>query len=89
MELKDDIKLNLYDEVIENTHNDDPAIATVDVFQRIQNNWLGEFRIPIRALLEQSRVRVSFRYSNSSFNCFFPPFHFSLKDNSSYLVLKL
>lgn len=57
MELKDDIKLSLYDEVFENTFNDDPAIGSADVFQRIQNNWLGEYRIPIRALLEQGRVR--------------------------------
>ena len=36
--------------------NDDPALKNVDIYQRIQNNWLGEYRIPINALLTQQKV---------------------------------
>lgn len=55
-ELKDDIKISLFDEVIESHYNDDNSVKSVDIYQRIQNNWLGEYRVPIRCLLKQQKV---------------------------------
>ncbi|KAM7352847.1 coiled-coil and C2 domain containing 2A isoform 2-T2 [Cochliomyia hominivorax] len=55
-DLHDDLKISLYDEVVENQMNDDPAIRNVDFYQRIQNNWLGEYRIPINAILTQQKM---------------------------------
>lgn len=57
-DLHDDLKISLYDEVVENQMNDDPAIRNVDFYQRIQNNWLGEYRIPINAILTQQKVKL-------------------------------
>uniref|UniRef100_A0A1I8P3X0 C2 domain-containing protein n=1 Tax=Stomoxys calcitrans TaxID=35570 RepID=A0A1I8P3X0_STOCA len=55
-ELRDDFKICLYDEVIENQWNDDSSLRNADIFQRIQNNWLGEYRIPINAILAQQKI---------------------------------
>ncbi|XP_034476742.1 coiled-coil and C2 domain-containing protein 2A [Drosophila innubila] len=46
-ELRDDIKISLFDELIEQQYTDEAA----DVYQRVQCNWLGEYRIPISRLL--------------------------------------
>ncbi|KAI9583885.1 hypothetical protein GQX74_010220 [Glossina fuscipes] len=55
-ELKADIKISLFDEVIESHYNDDNSVKSVDIYQRIQNNWLGEYRLPIRCLLKQQKL---------------------------------
>ncbi|XP_054738715.1 coiled-coil and C2 domain-containing protein 2A [Anastrepha obliqua] len=55
-DLRDDLKISLFDEVIENHVNDDLSIRNVDIYQRIQTNWLGEYRFPIHALLVQQKL---------------------------------
>ncbi|KAI8118640.1 Coiled-coil and C2 domain-containing protein 2A [Lucilia cuprina] len=55
-DLHDDLRISLYDEVVENQMNDDPALKNMDIYQRIQNNWLGEYRIPINAILTQQKM---------------------------------
>ncbi|XP_073826969.1 coiled-coil and C2 domain containing 2A [Musca autumnalis] len=63
-ELRDDFKICLFDEVIENQWNDDASLKSTDIFQRIQNNWLGEYRIPINAILTQQKIDGVFELSN-------------------------
>ncbi|KAH8305950.1 hypothetical protein KR018_005944 [Drosophila ironensis] len=46
-ELRDDLKISLFDENIEQQYSDEAS----DVYQRVQCNWLGEFRVPISNLL--------------------------------------
>lgn len=53
-ELRDDIKISLFDELIEQQYTDEAA----DLYQRLQCNWLGEYRIPIRSLLTNRKVCV-------------------------------
>ncbi|XP_075153066.1 coiled-coil and C2 domain containing 2A isoform X2 [Haematobia irritans] len=55
-DLRDDFKICLFDEVVENQWNDDSSLRNADIFQRIQNNWLGEYRIPINAILAQQKI---------------------------------
>lgn len=50
-ELRDDLKISLFDEVIETNINDDAPTRNVDIYQRIQANWLGEYRLPLSALI--------------------------------------
>ncbi|KAH8299484.1 hypothetical protein KR044_001785 [Drosophila immigrans] len=45
--LTEDIKISLFDELIEQQYTDEAS----DVYQRVQCNWLGEYRIPISRLL--------------------------------------
>ncbi|XP_037948079.1 coiled-coil and C2 domain-containing protein 2A [Teleopsis dalmanni] len=53
---RDDIKISLFDELIEQHTNDDPlSVRHMDMYQRIQTNWLGEYRIPIHALLTNKK----------------------------------
>lgn len=54
-ELRDDIKISLFDELIEQQYTDQAA----DLYQRLQCNWLGEYRVPIRSLLANRKVRSS------------------------------
>lgn len=65
-DLHDDLRISLYDEVVENQMNDDTAIKNVDIYQRIQNNWLGEYRIPINALLAQQKVFENLNLKNQN-----------------------
>ncbi|KAH8369711.1 hypothetical protein KR093_000676 [Drosophila rubida] len=51
-ELAEDIKISLFDELIEQQYTDEAA----DVYQRVQCNWLGEYRIPISRLLAHRKV---------------------------------
>lgn len=53
-ELRDDIKISLFDELIEQQYTDQAA----DLYQRLQCNWLGEYRVPIRSLLAHRKVRT-------------------------------
>ncbi|KAM8713526.1 hypothetical protein ACLKA7_013790 [Drosophila subpalustris] len=46
-DLRDDIKISLFDEFIEQQYTDEAA----DLYQRVQCNWLGEYRIPLSRLL--------------------------------------
>ncbi|KAH8400770.1 hypothetical protein KR009_000826 [Drosophila setifemur] len=46
-DLRDDLKISLFDEVIEQQYSDEAS----DLYQRVQCNWLGEFRVPINSLL--------------------------------------
>lgn len=46
-DLRDDIKISLFDELIEQQYTDEAA----DLYQRVQCNWLGDYRIPISRLL--------------------------------------
>lgn len=46
-DLRDDLKISLFDELIEQQYSDEAS----DVYQRVQCNWLGEFRVPINSLL--------------------------------------
>uniref|UniRef100_A0A1A9WZN6 C2 domain-containing protein n=1 Tax=Glossina brevipalpis TaxID=37001 RepID=A0A1A9WZN6_9MUSC len=62
-ELKEDIKISLFDEVIESHYNDDSSVKSVDIYQRIQNNWLGEYRLPLRCLLKQQKLEGIFELS--------------------------
>ncbi|XP_060655942.1 LOW QUALITY PROTEIN: coiled-coil and C2 domain-containing protein 2A [Drosophila nasuta] len=50
-ELAEDIKISLFDELIEQQYTDEAA----DVYQRVQCNWLGEYRIPISRLLSNRK----------------------------------
>ncbi|XP_065358269.1 coiled-coil and C2 domain-containing protein 2A [Calliphora vicina] len=63
-DLHDDLRISLYDEVVENQMNDDPALKNMDIYQRIQNNWLGEYRIPINAILTQQKMDAVFELSS-------------------------
>ncbi|XP_058980735.1 coiled-coil and C2 domain-containing protein 2A [Musca domestica] len=63
-ELRDDLKICLFDEVVENQWNDDSSLKNTDIFQRIQNNWLGEYRIPISAILSQQKIDGVFELNN-------------------------
>ncbi|XP_011179565.1 coiled-coil and C2 domain-containing protein 2A [Zeugodacus cucurbitae] len=55
-DLRDDLKISLFDEVIENHVNDDLSVRNMDIYQRIQTNWLGEYRFPIHTLLAQQKL---------------------------------
>lgn len=57
-DLREDLKISLYDEVIENHLNDELSVRNMDIYQRIQTNWLGEYRFPIHTLLSQQKVRA-------------------------------
>ncbi|XP_037715891.1 coiled-coil and C2 domain-containing protein 2A [Drosophila subpulchrella] len=46
-DLREDLKISLFDELIEQQYSDEAS----DVYQRVQCNWLGEFRVPINSLL--------------------------------------
>ncbi|XP_017094292.2 coiled-coil and C2 domain-containing protein 2A [Drosophila bipectinata] len=46
-DLRDDLKISLFDEQIEQQYSDEAS----DLYQRVQCNWLGEFRVPINSLL--------------------------------------
>ncbi|XP_061391395.1 coiled-coil and C2 domain-containing protein 2A-like, partial [Musca vetustissima] len=63
-EFRDDFKICLFDEVIENQWNDDASLKSTDIFQRIQNNWLGEYRIPISVILTQQKIDGVFELNN-------------------------
>ncbi|XP_030387639.1 coiled-coil and C2 domain-containing protein 2A [Scaptodrosophila lebanonensis] len=47
-ELRDDLKITLFDEMIEQQQ---PYGDEADIYQRVQCNWLGEYRIPMSSLL--------------------------------------
>ncbi|XP_036333674.1 coiled-coil and C2 domain-containing protein 2A isoform X1 [Rhagoletis pomonella] len=55
-DLREDLKISLFDEVVENHVNEDLSVRNMDIYQRIQTNWLGEYRFPIHALLSQQKV---------------------------------
>ncbi|KAH8375416.1 hypothetical protein KR200_001066 [Drosophila serrata] len=46
-DLREDLKITLFDELIEQQYSDEAS----DLYQRVQCNWLGEFRVPINTLL--------------------------------------
>ncbi|XP_017125182.1 coiled-coil and C2 domain-containing protein 2A [Drosophila elegans] len=46
-DLREDLKISLFDELIEQQYSDEAS----DLYQRVQCNWLGEFRVPINSLL--------------------------------------
>ncbi|XP_017835465.1 coiled-coil and C2 domain-containing protein 2A [Drosophila busckii] len=50
-ELREDLKISLFDELIEQQFTDEAA----DLYQRVQCNWLGEYRVPISRLLAQRK----------------------------------
>ncbi|KAH8314556.1 hypothetical protein KR059_012669 [Drosophila kikkawai] len=46
-DLREDLKITLFDELIEQQYSDEAS----DLYQRVQCNWLGEFRVAINTLL--------------------------------------
>ncbi|XP_017049472.1 coiled-coil and C2 domain-containing protein 2A [Drosophila ficusphila] len=46
-DLREDLKISLFDELIEQQYSEEAS----DLYQRVQCNWLGEFRVPINSLL--------------------------------------
>ncbi|CAD7012554.1 unnamed protein product [Ceratitis capitata] len=54
-DLRDELKISLFDEVIENHMQDDLSVRNMDIYQRIQTNWLGEYRFPMHTLLSQQK----------------------------------
>ncbi|EDW74405.2 uncharacterized protein Dwil_GK21406 [Drosophila willistoni] len=46
-DLREDIKISLFDELVEQQFTDEAS----DLYQRVQCNWLGEYRVPINCLL--------------------------------------
>ncbi|KRG05027.1 uncharacterized protein Dmoj_GI20842, isoform B [Drosophila mojavensis] len=46
-DLREDLKISLFDELIEQQYTDEAS----DLYQRVQCNWLGEYRVPISSLL--------------------------------------
>lgn len=55
VDLKDDIKLEIFDEYVENMINEDYS-GSMEVYQRIYANWLGEYRLPIATLFKHKMV---------------------------------
>jgi len=55
-DLREDLKISLFDELIEQQYSDEAS----DVYQRVQCNWLGEFRVPINSLLASRKVNNNF-----------------------------
>ncbi|XP_011206624.3 coiled-coil and C2 domain-containing protein 2A [Bactrocera dorsalis] len=55
-DLRDDLKISLFDEVIENHLNDELSVRNMDIYQRVQTNWLGEYRFPMHTLLSQQKL---------------------------------
>lgn len=53
-DLRDDLKISLFDELIEQQYSDEAS----DLYQRVQCNWLGEFRVPISSLLASRKVGI-------------------------------
>ena len=51
-DLRDDLKISLFDELIEQQYTDEAS----DLYQRVQCNWLGEYRVPISSLLVSRKV---------------------------------
>ncbi|EDV54926.2 uncharacterized protein Dere_GG21793 [Drosophila erecta] len=50
-DLREDLKISLFDELIEQQYSDEAS----DLYQRVQCNWLGEFRVPINCLLSSRK----------------------------------
>ncbi|XP_030559947.1 coiled-coil and C2 domain-containing protein 2A [Drosophila novamexicana] len=46
-DLHEDLKISLFDEMVEQQYTDEAA----DIYQRVQCNWLGEYRVPMSSLL--------------------------------------
>ena len=65
-ELREDLKISLFDEVIETNLNEDAPVRNVDLYQRIQNNWLAEYRLPLSSLIDNKveKWRNDFRKPN-------------------------
>lgn len=56
VDMKDDIKIEIFDETVENLINEDYS-RSMEVYQRISANWLGEYRLPIATLFKHKMVR--------------------------------
>ncbi|SPP75269.1 coiled-coil and C2 domain-containing protein 2A [Drosophila guanche] len=50
-DMREDLKISLFDELIEQQASDEAS----DVYQRVQCNWLGEYRVPISSLLASGK----------------------------------
>ncbi|XP_017148123.1 coiled-coil and C2 domain-containing protein 2A isoform X1 [Drosophila miranda] len=46
-DMREDLKISLFDEVIERQLSDEAS----DLYQRVQCNWLGDYRVPVSSLL--------------------------------------
>lgn len=51
-DLREDLKISLFDEMVEQQYTDEAA----DIYQRVQCNWLGEYRVPMSSLLASRKV---------------------------------
>ncbi|XP_022225803.2 coiled-coil and C2 domain-containing protein 2A-like [Drosophila obscura] len=50
-DMREDLKISLFDELIEQQAGDEAS----DLYQRVQCNWLGEYRVPISSLLASGK----------------------------------
>lgn len=52
----DSLCLSLFDEVVEDLHQDDDRLRSSEFSQRIYSRWLGDIRIPFATILASQKV---------------------------------
>ncbi|XP_055855035.1 coiled-coil and C2 domain-containing protein 2A [Episyrphus balteatus] len=61
VELKGDLKIAIFDEYVENHISEE---RSMEIYQRFQSNWLGEYRLPITTILTNQRIEGVFKLNS-------------------------
>ncbi|XP_055907018.1 coiled-coil and C2 domain-containing protein 2A [Eupeodes corollae] len=61
IELKGDLKIAIFDEYVENHISEE---RSMEIYQRFQSNWLGEYRFPISTILANQKIEGVFELNS-------------------------